>query len=382
LVELGERVNRTSIAVLLGGPSAEHDVSLVSGRAIAESLVERGHDVRGWLIDLDGGWWSLPSAAMDRALATTAYDDPAALGADGPMSSARALEQLRAQQPVPVVFIGLHGPFGEDGTVQALCESADLVYTGAGVAASAVGMDKGLFKRLAQGLGMPVVPWVEISAPEWSGDPEAVQRRVEEFVGSVASRKVIVKPSRLGSSVGIAIVHQPDDPEYTGGAVVDALGFDDTVLVEAYLDHPRELEMSVLGNSPSDLETYGPGEIFPGREFYDYVAKYRDGVSRTTDHADISAADRDRLHEIAREAFLAIGGSGFARVDFLMDRATGDVYLNEINTIPGFTPISLFPMLCRSGGYDFGAVAEKIVELALARAASRPRRVLTRADLP
>src|SRR4051812_42961444 len=145
---------------------------------------------------------------------------------------------MAGEDVAPVVFIALHGPFGEDGTVQALCESAGLVYTGAGVAASAVGMDKALFKRLAQSLGMPVVPWVEISAAEWRADPKAMQHRVDHFARSVASGKVIVKPSRLGSSVGIAIVHQPDDPEYTGGAVVDALGFDDNVLVEAYLDHP------------------------------------------------------------------------------------------------------------------------------------------------
>jgi D-alanine-D-alanine ligase len=372
----------TSIAVLLGGPSAEHDVSLVSGRAIAASLLERGHDVTGWLIGLDGRWWKLPASALDGALPGKAYDDPVALGAHGPLPSGRALHAMREQHPVPVVFIALHGPFGEDGTVQALCESAALVYTGAGVAASAVAMDKALFKRLAIGLGMPVVPWIEVHASEWSGDPRAVQHRVEEFSTGLADRRVIVKPSRLGSSVGIAIVHHPDDPEYAGGAIVQALGYDETVLVEAYLDHPRELEMSVVGNSAADLESFGPGEIFPGREFYDYVAKYEDGVSRTTDSPDITTAMRERLHAIARQAFLAIGASGFARVDFLIDRGSGEVYLNEINTIPGFTPISLFPVLCATGGYQFGDICEHIIELAIARAATRPTRVLTRADLP
>jgi D-alanine-D-alanine ligase len=375
-------MNRMSIAVLLGGPSAEHDVSLVSGRAIGESLAQRGHTITGWLIDLDGRWWKLPSAAMDRSLPATAYDDPLALGAAGPLGSAEALAQMRDADPEPVVFIALHGPFGEDGTVQALCESAGLVYTGSGVAASAMGMDKALFKRLAIGLGMPVVPWTEVSAADWQADPQATQRRVAGFVAGLPDRRVIVKPSRLGSSVGIAIVHHPDDPEYLGGAVVDALGYDDLVLVEAYLDHPRELEMSVLGNAESDLQSFGPGEIFPGREFYDYVAKYQDGVSQTSDRADIPDDVRQRMHDVARQAFLAIGASGFARVDFLMDRATSDVYLNEINTIPGFTPISLFPVLCGTGGYEFGDVSEKIVELALARAAARPARVLTRADLP
>jgi D-alanine-D-alanine ligase len=375
-------VNRTSICVVLGGPSAEHDVSLVSGRAIGNALAERGHEVTGWLVGLDGGWWKLPWSAMDGDLPRTAFDDPPALGADGPMSASDALAAIRAQEPTPVVFIALHGPFGEDGTVQALCEAADLAYTGAGVAASAVGMDKALFRRLAKGLGMPMLPWIEIGASEWAADPRATQRRVSEFSDGLADHRVIVKPSRMGSSVGIAIVHHPDDPEYAGGAIAQALEYDDVVIVEAYLDHPRELEMSVLGNSTSTLESYGPGEIFPGHEFYDYSAKYADGISRTTDSPDVPAALRERLHAIAREAFLAIGGQGFARVDFMVDRGTGELYLNEINTIPGFTPISLFPVLCRAGGYDFGAISERIVELAIERAASRPRRVLTRADLP
>jgi len=373
-------MNSTRIAVLLGGPSAEHDVSLVSGRAIAAALAERGHQVVGWLITLDGEWWRLPESAMDKSLPHTAYDDPATLGGDGPWGPARALEELREQDTPPIVFIALHGPFGEDGTVQALCESAGLVYTGAGVAASAIGMDKAIFKRLAEGLGMPVVPWIEVAAADWSTDPVATDRRINEFTSSLPDPRLVVKPTRLGSSVGISLVHHPDDPEYLGGALTEALSYGDSAIVEAYLDHPRELEMSVLGNSERDLESFGPGEIFPGREFYDYVAKYSEGVSQTTDRPAVDAAVRTQLHDVARRAFLAIGGQGFARVDFLLHE--GRVYMNEINTIPGFTPISLFPVLCREGGYDFGAISERIVELAIQRAAEMPRRTLTRADLP
>ena len=368
------------IAVLLGGPSAEHDVSLVSGRAIAAALGERGHIVEGWLIGLDGGWWRLPETALERAIPQAAYDAPAALGAEGPLGAAEALARLAAQRPQPVVFIALHGPFGEDGVVQALCESAGLTYTGAGVAASAIGMDKAVFKRLVQGMGMPVVPWVEVAAATWAADPSGAQRKLAEFAHQLPDPRLIVKPTRLGSSVGISIVHAPDDPDPLGGALRHAFAHGDSVLVEAYLEHPRELEMSVVGNSADDLETFGPGEIFPGHEFYDYTAKYSAGVSRTTDAPDIAPDVRAMLHDLAARSFLAIGGTGFARVDFLA--AGGDVYLNEINTIPGFTPISLFPVLCRAGGYDFGAIAERIVDLALARAAAQPRRVLTRADLP
>ena len=230
-------------------------------------------------------------------------------------------------------------------------------------------------------LGMPVVPWLELTAAEWQWDPAAAQQRVADFAAELADPRVVVKPTRLGSSVGISIVHKPADPEYTGGAITEALRYGDSVLVEAYLDHARELELSVVGNSEQDLESYGPGEIFPGHEFYDYTAKYSDGVSRTTDHPDVDAALRAEIHDVGRRAYLAIGAQGFARVDFLADRQ-GRLFLNEINTIPGFTPISLFPVLCREGGYDFGGISEKIVELALERAAARPARRLTRADLP
>jgi D-alanine-D-alanine ligase len=376
-----ERLNSTSIAVLLGGPSAEHDVSLISGRAIAVSLADRGHSVAGWLIDLDGGWWKLPPSAMEREIPATAYDAPAGLGASGPQPAALALAALGAQDPQPVVFIALHGPFGEDGTVQALCESAGLTYTGAGVAASAIGMDKAIFKRLTGAMGMPVVPWTELAAAEWRWDPRAAQLRIDAFAGGLPDPRIVIKPTRLGSSVGISIVHKPSDPEYTGGAITEAFRYGDSVLVEAYLDHARELELSVVGNSEQELESYGPGEIFPGHEFYDYTAKYTEGVSRTTDRPEVDAGLRAEIHDIGRRSFLAIGGAGFARVDFLVDRG-GTLYLNEINTIPGFTPISLFPVLCQEGGYDFGAISEKIVALALERAAARPSLTLSRADLP
>jgi D-alanine-D-alanine ligase len=366
--------------VLLGGPSAEHDVSLVSGRAIAAALAERGHPVSGWFIDLEGGWWQLPEAALDRALPATAYDHPAALGAQGPRPPGEALATIAASDPRPVVFIALHGPFGEDGMVQALCEAAGLVYTGSGVAASALGMDKVLFKRLAGALGMPVVPWQAVGAAEQASDPEGVQRRLAAFAEGLPDRRLIVKPARLGSSIGMTIVHRPSEGAELRAALDEAFRFDDTALVEAYLAGPREFELSVVGNSPADLAVYGPGEIFPGREFYDYQAKYRDGVSRTTDRPDISEGMRTTLRDLARAAYLAAGASGFARVDFLV--RDGRVYISEINTIPGFTPISLFPVLCAEGGYDFGAIAARIVELARERAAHRPSRRLQRSDLP
>jgi D-alanine-D-alanine ligase len=241
-------------------------------------------------------------------------------------------------------------------------------------------MDKALFKRVAAAIGIPVVPWLDVTAGEWRREPAAVQQRIAEFAAGNGEGRVIVKPVRLGSSVGISIVHHADDPEYTGSALTEAFAYGDAVLVEAYLDHPRELEMSVVGNSARDLQTFGPGEVFPGHEFYDYSAKYATGVSRTTDQPAVEPGLRARLHDYAGRAYLAIGAAGFARVDFLLDGE--QLYLNEINTIPGFTPISLFPVLCRQGGYDFAGICELIVELALQRAADQPSSRLTRADLP
>jgi D-alanine-D-alanine ligase len=367
------------ITVLLGGPSAEHDVSLVSGRAIAAGLAQRGHRVDGWLIDLEGAWWRLPDAAMAGSRPQTDYDEPAALGAHGPCSPGEALAAIAALDPKPVVFIALHGPFGEDGTVQALCDAAGLTYTGSRVAASAIGMDKVLFKRLAGGLGMPVVPWMTVDGSELAADAAAVLARLTEFSNGLRDRRIVVKPAGLGSSVGISIVHRPTDSAAVCAALDGALTYDDVALVEGYLAGARELEVSVVGNGASDIEVFGPGEVFPGHEFYDYAAKYEPGVSRTTDRPELPDGVRDRVRAIAAEAYLAIGAEGFARVDLLL----GDrLYLSEINTIPGFTPISLFPVLCAEGGYDFGGIAERIVELAVERDAYRPVRRLTRADLP
>ena len=413
----------TPIAVLMGGPSAEHEVSLVSGDAIATALAGRGHAVNRWLIGLDSRWWRLPDpgnpdpaapappgtgspatpsstapsptarAAADPAAAPApaapAPDaprldrttDPAAIGAEGPFSAAAALERLAGAAPRPVVFPAMHGPFGEDGQVQALLESVDLVYCGAGPAASAVGMDKSIFKRVCGALELPVLPWMEVRAAEQAADPEAVRGGLVDFAAGLPDPRLIVKPARLGSSIGISIVHRPADGDELSSALVAALRYDDLVLVEPYLEHPRELETSVLGNSRADTVAFGPGEIVPGREFYDYVAKYRSEDSVTHAEADLDPGLAADIRAAAIEVFLAIGASGFARVDTLLS-AEGIPFVSEINTIPGFTPISLFPRMTATGGLDFAATCERIVELANERASWRPHRRLRPEDLP
>ena len=275
--------------------------------------------------------------------------------------------------------IALHGPFGEDGTVQALLEAAGLAYTGSGVAASAIGMDKTIFKRICRGIGLPVVDWREVTARalgERSGRRSRRARR--RSPRGAAEPRLMVKPARLGSSVGMTLVH-------------------DAVRARRRARRPRSATTRWRWSRPTSraratsrsrssatargaLELYGPGEIVSGHEFYDYAAKYTAGLSETSTHAEVSDRERATLLKIARDAYRAIGGEGFARVDFLVAGET--ILLSEINTIPGFTPISLFPTMPADGGYTFGGVCSKVVELALARHAARAGRRLTPADLP
>jgi D-alanine-D-alanine ligase len=284
---------------------------------------------------------------------------------------------LASAAPAPVVFVALHGPFGEDGTVQALLEAAGLAYTGSGVTASAIGMDKAIFKRLVRGIGLPVPDWREIRAARWRADPDVVLGELEAFAAGTGDPRLMVKPSRLGSSVGMTLAHGADE---RGAALELAFHYDTVALAERYLAGARDLEVSVIGNEPDRLELFGPGEIVAGHEFYDYAAKYTPGLSRTSIRADVPAPIRTAMLKIARDCYRAIGAEGFARVDFLLH---GDaVYLSEVNTIPGFTPISLFPTMPSEAGYDFAAVCNRIVGLALERHAARTGAVVTPADLP
>ena len=368
---------RPPVVVLLGGPSAEHDVSVVSGTAIADALSAEGHRVSQVLIDLDGAWWWLPDGHRREDHPAAAYDDPTALRAEGPFAVGAALDRLANAHPAPVVAIALHGPFGEDGTVQALLEAIGLAYTGSGVAASAIGMDKTIFKRLCRGIGLPVVDWREVHASNWATDPLEVRRELEAFAAGATSPRLMVKPARLGSSLGMTLVH---DPSELDAALETAFRHDTVVLAETYLPGARDLEVAIIGNGPADLEIYGPGEIVSGHEFYDYAAKYTVGLSETSTRAEVTDRQRATMHKIARDAYRVIGGAGFARVDFLM--AGDSIFLSEINTIPGFTPISLFPTMPAEAGYTFGSVCDRIVELAVERHAARAGRGLTPADLP
>ena len=339
-----EARDRVRVAVLLGGPSAEHDVSLVSGSAVLRALDLTRYSPVRVEIDRQGEW---------------SFGPPAGPPPESPLPLPRALERLSTE--ADVAFIALHGPFGEDGTLQAILEAIGMPYTGAGVAASALGMDKVLFKRLVEGQGLPVVPWIEVSGRRWAADPDGELARLAGLAAASGDVRLMIKPAALGSSVGMTLAH---DASERAAALEAAFLHGPRSLVEAYVAEARELELAVLGSD--EVRVFGPGEIFPGREFYDYAAKYEDGVSRTTAVADVDADLRDRLRDLALAAFRAVGGEAMARVDFLVrpDR----VYLSEINTIPGFTPISLYPAIIEAAGIPFAELCSRLVELALERA--------------
>jgi len=274
---------------------------------------------------------------------------------------------LGAGAPVPldVVFPVLHGTYGEDGTVQGLFELADIPYVGSGVVASAVGMDKALMKSVFRDAGIPVCRWIVVHF-----GIEAIDRVVERVRVEIGY-PCFVKPANLGSSVGIAKVKAPAD---LAAAIADAASYDDKVVIEAGID-ARELECAVLGNERA--EASGVGEIVPSHEFYDYADKYVDGAAKALIPAPIPPEIAEEARALALRTFRAVDAAGMARVDFFLERGTDRLYVNEINTIPGFTPTSMFPKLWEAAGRPFSTVVADLIDLAIARHRTRAARRLS-----
>jgi D-alanine-D-alanine ligase len=363
------------LGLIFGGRSAEHEVSLMSAKSVMKAIDREKYDVTLIGITKEGKW----IAGDDPLKALAAGDlhamsEAALLGEPGKRElltlnpqPGRAV-QLSAVAELDVIFPLLHGPYGEDGTVQGLFELADLPYVGSGVLASSLAMDKAVCKELLRAHGIPVVDWLLALRSEIESDVEAVARRAE----GKFPFPIFTKPANLGSSVGVEKAH--DHAELVQ-ALQESARYDRRVLIERGVN-AREIEVSVLGND--DPRASVCGEVIPSREFYDYEAKYIDDASELLIPAPISDATATLAQRYAVRAFKAIDAAGLARVDFLLDRDSGALYLGEINTIPGFTQISMYPKLWEASGLSYRDLVDRLVELAVERQVEKDRTVKTR----
>jgi D-alanine-D-alanine ligase len=359
------RGGKVRVAVLFGGQSSEHDVSLRSAQTVIDALDPERYEVVPIGITREGQWLTGgdPFAALTAMSPLFALRD----GSPAPQSEAPAQSAVPAVLAggVDVVFPVLHGPMGEDGTVQGLLELTGMPYVGAGVLGSALSMDKAMAKTVLAQEGLPQAPWRLVSRKEWERNPDAVT----EWVGEILGFPCFVKPANMGSSVGVAKAH---DPSELPAAMRQACRYDRRILVEKGIDG-RELEISVLGNDEPIASIVG--EIIPCNEFYDYDAKYVDDRSELLVPAPIDGNTMAEIQEMAIAAFRALDVAGMARIDFFMDRKSDQIYLNEVNTIPGFTAISMYPRLWEASGMPLPELVDRLIGLALERSLERRRTV-------
>ncbi|MFZ2490936.1 MAG: D-alanine--D-alanine ligase family protein [Thermoanaerobaculia bacterium] len=340
--------------LLFGGKSPEHDVSVLSARSVAQAAPRERIEIIPVCIAKDGRF-----CTVERSARILAGDEPSRTG-DADFS----FEMWARNTELDVVFPLIHGVGGEDGTLQGYLEILGLPYVGSGTAASAVGMDKMHMKQAFAAAKLPMVEHVAVTAREWAAERE----RVSRSIANVLRLPFFVKPANSGSSVGVTKVKK--DAEL-GAAIEHALRFDEKVLVERGLD-ARELEVSVLGNDVPEASV--PGEIVTGAEFYDYSDKYINGASSLVIPAKLTPEKTAEIRKLAVAAYTAVGASGFARVDFFLERGTNKLHLNEINTIPGFTSISMYPKLWEATELKYSRLIEKLIELGIERSRSRIER--------
>jgi len=359
------------IAILFGGRSGEHEVSLNSAASVIAALDPARYDVVPIGITKTGRW--LAGSSAQKLLPDVLRDGQrVTLGADPTIGALVPLDKNEsAALHVDVVFPVLHGTYGEDGTVQGLLELADLPYVGSGVIGSAVGMDKDMQKRLFLQAKLPVADFLAIQRARWEREPQKVRREIEKKF----RYPVFVKPATLGSSVGMTKAHNCAELEK---ALNFAAEFAQKLVIEKTI-RGREIELSVLGNEQARASI--PGEIVPHREFYDYEAKYLEVGTRLIIPAKLSKSQIKRFQQLAVRAFHAVEALGLARVDFFLEHRTGRIFLNEINTIPGFTSISMYPKLWEASGLSYRALLDELIELALAQHREKQRTKFT-IDLP
>lgn len=350
---MSEKLN---VAVVFGGKSGEHEVSLMSATNVIKAMDKEKYNIFMIGITKQGKWM--------------AYEGDVDKISDGSWEmEAEKLERKQtidllfseilngeAKRKIDVVFPVLHGPNGEDGTIQGLLELLDVPYVGCGVTASALGMDKAISKQLFQSIGLPVCNYDVIMKTEIQKDIASILSRIE----AKFAYPVFVKPVNMGSSVGISKAHNKEE---LASALKEASKYDRKVLIEEFIDC-REIECSVLGNNEPIVS--GAGEIVPSHEFYDYEAKYfDDGKSRLIIPANIDGTKMDEIRSIARKAYMVLDCSGMSRVDFFLEKGTDKVYINEINTIPGFTKISMYPKLWDAAGIGYSELIDRLIDLSL-----------------
>jgi D-alanine-D-alanine ligase len=396
-------MSKLRVGVLFGGRSGEHEVSLLSAASVLNAIDKSKYDVVPIGITKEGRW--LTAGAAERLLQGKPPEEARHLRAGDPEATPGAAVLAKGEavvvppEPVhrqggglvpfeghaltrratdrainvDVIFPVLHGTFGEDGTIQGLLELADIPYVGAGVLGSAAGMDKDVMKSLFRAAGLPIVKHVTFLRSAWESEPKKIQKLVE----SKLKYPVFVKPANLGSSVGITKAHNRSE---LGSCIQEAAKFDRKIIVEQGVggkkEKAREIECSVLGNDKPEASV--PGEIVPSKEFYDYDAKYLDEGSQLVIPAKLSKAETKKVRELAIAAFQAVDCSGLARVDFLMDPKSRKLYVNEINTMPGFTAISMYPKLWGATGLSYPDLIDRLVQLGIERHKEKKRNQYSR----
>jgi D-alanine-D-alanine ligase len=364
------------VGLIFGGKSGEHEVSLASAQSVLHALDETKYDAVLIGVNKQGKWLTGGNPLMTLIQAAQSPLLKATNGANGANGTSAALVSHNATEmstadawnaSVDVVFPLIHGPNGEDGTLQGLLELADLPYVGAGVAASAVGMDKALMKALFRNAGLPVAEFLVVLRHRWEREPEETIHEIE----TVIQYPCFVKPANLGSSVGISKARNWDELTQ---ALSNAAWYDRKIIVERAVD-AREIECSVLGNDTPMASV--PGEVIPEREFYDYDAKYADTNTRLVVPAALTGEQVRTIQDLAVRAFQAIDGSGMARVDFFLDKRDGKILVNEINTIPGFTAVSMYPKMWEASGLSYPQLIDRLLQLALERHADKKRNKVT-----
>jgi D-alanine-D-alanine ligase len=375
--KIENRKSKIRVGIIFGGKSGEHEVSLASAQSVARALDRNKYDVVWLGVTKEGNWITGGNALKQLAARSPtpllAPESDSANGAvSAPMTSAELVPTAATTSPlttIDVAFPLIHGPFGEDGTVQGLLELADIPYVGSGVAASAVGMDKALMKAVFRAHNLPILDWLVILRREWQAQPEDTIYRIESALGYPC----FVKPANLGSSVGVS---RARDRAELARALDLAAQYDRKLIAERAAHNAREIECSVLGND--DPIASIPGEVIPRRAFYDYVAKYAsDSGTALMVPADLPSDLVRAVQEMAIRAFTAIDACGMARVDFFLERGSNKLWVNEINTIPGFTSVSMYPRMWQASGLSYADLIDRLIQLALERHADKRKSKIT-----